>query len=74
MLTPLRLTLKKQNFMGGDSPGFLDYIVFASFQWARYISDVSMLQTKDPICEWREIMLGLHDSLAGETVGYSVRE
>jgi hypothetical protein len=33
MLTPLRLTLKKQNFMGGDSPGFSDYIVFGSFQW-----------------------------------------
>ena len=58
--------------MGGDCPGFLDYIVFGSFQWARYISDFSMLQTKDPICEWREIILGLHHSLAGETVGYSV--
>jgi hypothetical protein len=32
MLTPLRLTLKKQNFMGGDCPGFSDYIVFGSFQ------------------------------------------
>jgi len=72
MLTPLKLTLKKQNFMGGDSPGFSDYIVFSSFQWARCISDFSLLQTKDSICEWLEIMLGLHHSLAGETVGYSV--
>ena len=72
MLTPLRLTLKKQNFLGGDSPGFSDYIVFGSFQWARCISDFSLLQTKDPICEWREIILGLHHSLAGETVGYSI--
>ena len=72
MLTPLRLTLKKQNFLGGDSPGFSDYIVFGSFQWARCISDFSLLQTEDPICEWREKMLGLYDSLAGEAVGYSV--
>jgi len=72
MLTPLRLTLKKQNFLAGDSPGFSDYIVFGAFQWARCISDFSLLQTEDPICEWRKKMLGLHDGFAGKAVGYSV--
>ena len=72
LLTPLRLTLKKQDFVAGDSPGFSDYIVFGAFQWARCISDFSLLQREDPIFEWRNKMLGLHDGLAGNAVGYSV--
>jgi len=72
MLTPLRLTLKKQQFVAGESPGFSDYIVFGAFQWARCISDFSLLQADDSIYEWRENMLGLHNGLAGNAVGYSV--
>ena len=72
MLTPLRLTLKKQQFVAGESPGFSDYIVFGAFQWARCISDFSLLQADDSIYEWREKMLGLHNGLAGNAVGYSV--
>ena len=71
-LTPLRLTLKKQKFVAGKSPGFSDYIVFGAFQWARCISDFSLLQPDDPIYEWRQKMLRLHDGLAGNAVGYSV--
>ena len=71
-LTPLRLTLKKQQFVAGESPGFSDYIVFGAFQWARCISDFSLLQPDDPIYEWRQKMLRLHDGLAGNAVGYSV--
>ena len=71
-LTPLRLTLKKKQFVAGKSPGFSDYIVFGAFQWARCISDFSLLQPDDPIYEWRQKMLLLHDGLAGNSVGYSV--
>jgi glutathione S-transferase len=71
-LTPLRLTFKKQQFVAGGSPGFSDYIVFGAFQWARCISDFSLLQPDDPIYEWRQQMLRLHDGLAGNAVGYSV--
>ena len=72
LLTPLRLTLKKQDFVAGDSPGFSDYIVFGAFQWARCISDFSLLRSDDPIYEWRQKMLHLHNGLAGNAVGYSV--
>jgi len=72
LLTPLSLTLKQQEFLAGESPGFSDYIVFGAFQWARCISDFSLLQADDSIYEWREKMLGLHDGLAGNAVGYSV--
>ena len=72
LLTPLSLTLKQQEFLAGESPVFSDYIVFGAFQWARCISDFSLLQADDSIYEWREKMLGLHDGLAGNAVGYSV--
>lgn len=72
LLTPLSLTLKQQEFLAGESPGFSDYIVFGAFEWARCISDFSLLQADDSIYEWREKMLGLHDGLAGNAVGYSV--
>jgi glutathione S-transferase len=58
--------------MAGDSPGFSDYIVFGTFQWARCISDFSLIQPDDPIYEWRQKMLRLHDGLARNAVGYSV--
>ena len=72
LLTPLRLTLKKQEYIAGETPGFSDYIVFGAFQWARCISDFSLLTADDPICGWREKMLDLHDGLAGKAVGYTV--
>ena len=58
--------------MAGESPGFSDYIVFGAFQWARRISHFSQLQPDDPIYEWRQKMLRIHDGLAGNAVGYSV--
>jgi glutathione S-transferase len=34
-LTPLRVMLKSQPWIGGSSPLFADYIVFGALQWAR---------------------------------------
>ncbi|HUZ72559.1 MAG TPA: glutathione S-transferase family protein [Stellaceae bacterium] len=71
-LAPLRLTLRTQNFLGGESPLFADYIVFGAFQWARAISDFKLLAEDDPINEWRGRMLALFDGLAGKAKGYPV--
>ena len=43
LLTPLRSTLSKQEYLSGETPGFSDYIVFGAFQWARCVSDFSIL-------------------------------
>jgi len=71
-LTPLRLTLQAQPFLGGDGPLYADYIVFGAFQWARSISDYAVLAADDPVAAWRTRMLGLFDGLAGSAKGYPV--
>ena len=71
-LTPLRLTLRDQNFLGGDRPLYADYIVFGAFQWARAISAFKLIAADDPVYLWRARMLDLFDGLAGKAKGYPV--
>ena len=49
LLTPLRSTLSKQEYLSGETPGFSDYIVFGAFQWARCVSGFSILNADDII-------------------------
>lgn len=63
-LEPLRVTLAEQPFLGGESPGYVDYIVFGEFQWARCISQVELIKVDDPIYGWRERVLDLFDGFA----------
>lgn len=58
---PLRHMLKSQKFIGGDGPLFADYIVFGVFQWCRICSTVEFLPKDDPVMEWFERCLDLHD-------------
>ncbi len=71
-LTPLRLTLQTQPFLGGERPLYADYIVFGGFQWARCISDYALLAADDPVAAWRRRMLELFGGLAGKAKGYPV--
>jgi glutathione S-transferase len=63
-LAPIRLTLKRQPFIGGQSPLFADYILFGAFQWARIMSPFPILAEDDPIKAWVERCLDLHGGLA----------
>ena len=72
LLTPLRSTLSKQEYLSGETPGFSDYIVFGAFQWARCISDFSLLNADDIVYVWRDKMLNMHDGLALSAVAYPV--
>ena len=72
LLTPLRSTLSKQEYLSGETPGFSDYIVFGAFQWARCISAFSLLNADDIIYSWRDKILNMHDGLALSAVGYPV--
>jgi glutathione S-transferase len=71
-LTPLRVTLQTQPFLGGEHPLYADYIVFGAFQWVRAISDYRVLAADDAIAQWRGRMLDLFDGLAGKAKGYAV--
>ena len=72
LLVPLRSTLSKQEYLSGESQGFSDYIVFGAFQWARCISNFSILDSDDIVYKWREKMLYMHEGLALDAVGYNV--
>ncbi|HYZ34137.1 MAG TPA: glutathione S-transferase family protein [Crenalkalicoccus sp.] len=61
---PLRMVLRAQPYLGGAAPLYPDYIVFGAFQWARAVSAFPLLAADDPVAEWRERMLDLHDGLA----------
>ncbi|HXP30451.1 MAG TPA: glutathione S-transferase family protein [Stellaceae bacterium] len=71
ILTPLRLTIQAQPFLGGEHPLYADYAVFGGFQWARAISAFPVLAADDPVIEWRNRMLGLFDGLAGKAKAYA---
>ena len=71
-LAPVRLTVRAQPFLGGESPLYADHVVFGAFQWARGISDLKLLAADDPVAQWRGRMLGLHDGLGAKAKGYPV--
>jgi glutathione S-transferase len=71
-LTPLRLTVQTQAFLGGEAPLYPDYIVFGAFQWTRAISDYAVLAADDPVAAWRRRMLDLFDGLGAKAKGYAV--
>lgn len=62
-LQPLRNMLKVQPFIGGESPLFADYIVFGALQWLRVTSRAQVLAEDDPVTEWFERLLDLHDGV-----------
>ena len=72
LLTPLRSTLSKQEYLSGETPGFSDYIVFGAFQWARCVSGFSILNADDIVYKWRDNMLNIYEGLALSAVGYRV--
>jgi len=60
-LAPVRHTLKVQPWLGGAVPLFADYILFGAFQWARVVSPKTILAADDPVRDWFERCLDLHD-------------
>ncbi|MBD0271446.1 MAG: glutathione S-transferase family protein [Acetobacteraceae bacterium] len=67
VLHPLRATLGRQPWLGGDAPRYADYVVFGGFQWARVCSAFELLEGGDPVAEWRDRVLDLHGGLARAT-------
>ncbi|MEP1443604.1 MAG: glutathione S-transferase family protein [Hyphomicrobiales bacterium] len=53
-LAPLRMTVGAQNFIGGDSPVYADYIVFGTVKWLMQIAQFEVLAGDDPVKAWFE--------------------
>ncbi|PWW03322.1 glutathione S-transferase [Hoeflea marina] len=62
-MQPLRHMLKSQLWIGGSEPLFADYIVFGALQWVRVTSTAQLLDAADPVAQWFERCLDLHDGL-----------
>jgi len=69
-LAPLRRTVERQPFLGGNAPFYADYIVFGAFQWARSISDFELLAADDPVAAWRGRLLDRFGGLARQNRAY----
>jgi glutathione S-transferase len=69
-LGPLRRTVERQKFLGGEAPSYADYVVFGAFQWARAISDFELLAPEDPVAQWRGRLLDLFGGLARNAPAY----
>ena len=63
-LAPIRKMLLSQPFIGGETPLFGDYIIFGAFQWARVLTPYRLFDEGDPVADWFERCLDLHDGLA----------
>ena len=63
-LYPIRKALEIGPFLGGENPNFSDYAIFGAFMWAKVTSSFQLLESSDPIYNWRERMLSLYDGLA----------
>jgi glutathione S-transferase len=69
-LVPLRRTVERQKFLGGEAPIYADYIVFGAFQWARAISDFALLSADDPVTAWRGRLLDAFGGVARKSPAY----
>jgi glutathione S-transferase len=67
-LTPARLVLRAQPWLGGDAPSYADHILFGTLQWPRCVSRFEMLAADDPIVAWQERVLDLHGGLGRSAV------
>lgn len=70
-LEPLRAMLAGQPYLGGQHPLYADFIVLGSFQWARCISPVPLLEPGDPVFAWRERMLDALDGVGRRALAYA---
>ncbi|WP_321504296.1 glutathione S-transferase family protein [Breoghania sp.] len=62
-LQPMRQMLLAQPYIGGAEPLYADYILFGTLQWPRVASDFQLLEAGDPVSEWFERCLDLHNHL-----------
>jgi glutathione S-transferase len=63
LLTPVRLVLRRQAWLGGTTPSYADHIVAGTLMWPRCGSRFSLLEDNDPVAQWLDRVLGLYGGL-----------
>ena len=69
-LNLIRKTLSAQHFLAGNQPLYADYAIFGGFQWARCVSPFVLLEKDDPINQWLDRLLSIHNNEAGNAVRF----
>jgi glutathione S-transferase len=64
VLEPARGVIGVQPYLGGEAPGYADYILAGTLQWARLASPEDVLEPNDPLVAWRDKILDLFDGMA----------
>ncbi len=63
LLTPVRLVLRSQDWLGGAAPSYADHILGGTLMWPRCTSRFELLAADDPVAAWRERLLDLYGGL-----------
>ena len=62
-LQPVRLVLRRQEWLGGAAPSYADFIVGGTLMWPRCASRFAVLADDDPVSEWFGRVLDLFGGL-----------
>ncbi len=63
LLQPVRLVLRRQQWLGGAAPSYADHIVAGTLMWPRCASRFVLLEDNDPVAQWQERMLDLYGGI-----------
>ena len=61
VMFPLENMLARQNFVGGDTPLFADYVLFGPLQWLRTVQGEAGLPQDGRIADWFNRLLDMYD-------------
>lgn len=59
-LLPVRLVLRRQEWLGGAAPSYADHIVAGTLMWPRCASRFELLEANDPVALWFGRVLDLY--------------
>src|SRR3954452_6147418 len=63
LLLPLRLVLRRQDWLGGGAPSYADHIVAGTLMWPRCASRFALLENDDIVAKWLDRVLDLYGGL-----------
>jgi glutathione S-transferase len=63
LLLPIRLTLRRQQWLGGSAPSYADHIVAGTLMWPRCASRFELLEATDPVAQWQDRVLDLYGGI-----------
>ena len=66
LLLPIRLVLRRQDWLGGAAPSYADHIIAGTLMWPRCASRFALLEDEDPVAQWQHRVLDLYGGLGRE--------